>query len=522
MYCLYLRKSRSDLAAEARGEGETLAKHERILMDTAKHRCLSIGAVYKELVSGESIQDRPVMQRLLSEVSSGLWDGVLVVEVERLARGDTQDQGIVAKAFKYSNTLIITPIKTYDPNDEFDEEYFEFGLFMSRREYKTINRRMRRGVVQAVHDGYWPYNRAPYGYDVYRLPDRSGFSLMENPQEKHIYQMLIRAAAYGIDGSGNRLGDSLNAKRLNSLGLLSRSGKPWTAGGVRAVRTNPSQTGKVAYGRRGQVKKMRDGNVIKSRPRSTDYELYPGVHPALVDEETWNAAQRPFVSGVHISHKSNGVKNPLAGIIKCGICGRSMVRRPNTGRRDLLICPYSDCNNVGADLSIVEEKLLEALKKWIDGYYMDSEEQEEDSASLDILENILAGKEKELETISVKRSRQFDFLEQGIYTPEIFTERSAAVERELKQLQKSIADVHGQIADEQLRIQNRTVFIPKCEKLLENYSVMDIKEKNALLKELIDHITYTKREKNKRGHGNEMNFTLDVYPKIPERPNRIG
>ena len=41
--------------------------------------------------------------------------------------GNTRDQGIVAEAFKYSDTKIITPSKTYDPNNEFDEEYFEFG-----------------------------------------------------------------------------------------------------------------------------------------------------------------------------------------------------------------------------------------------------------------------------------------------------------------------------------------------------------------------------------------------------------
>lgn len=44
-----------------------------------------------------------------------MWKGVLVVEVERLARGETMDQGIVAKAFKISDTKIITPMKTYDP-----------------------------------------------------------------------------------------------------------------------------------------------------------------------------------------------------------------------------------------------------------------------------------------------------------------------------------------------------------------------------------------------------------------------
>jgi len=111
-YCLYLRKSRADMEAEARGEGETLARHEKILLDLAKKMRLNITQIYRELVSGESISSRPVMQQLLHEVEQGMWDGVLVVEVERLARGDTIDQGIVAQAFKYSNAKIITPVKT--------------------------------------------------------------------------------------------------------------------------------------------------------------------------------------------------------------------------------------------------------------------------------------------------------------------------------------------------------------------------------------------------------------------------
>ena len=32
-YCIYLRKSRADMEAEARGEGETLKRHERTLLD---------------------------------------------------------------------------------------------------------------------------------------------------------------------------------------------------------------------------------------------------------------------------------------------------------------------------------------------------------------------------------------------------------------------------------------------------------------------------------------------------------
>ena len=144
-YCLYLRKSRIDLEAEANGQGDTLARHRADLLKLARKRGLNITGCYEEVRSGESIAERPEMQRLLNDVEAGRWTGVLVMEVERLARGNTTDQGVVADTFKYSDTKIVTPNKVYDPGDEFDEEYFEFGLFMSRREYKTINRRLQRG-----------------------------------------------------------------------------------------------------------------------------------------------------------------------------------------------------------------------------------------------------------------------------------------------------------------------------------------------------------------------------------------
>lgn len=87
-YLIYLRKSRSDLEAEAHGEGETLSRHEHALLELAKRQHLNVTDIYREVVSGDTIAARPMMQRVLSEVEQGVWSGVLVMEVERLARGD--------------------------------------------------------------------------------------------------------------------------------------------------------------------------------------------------------------------------------------------------------------------------------------------------------------------------------------------------------------------------------------------------------------------------------------------------
>lgn len=164
-YAMYLRKSRID---EEAGLENTLSKHETMLRDMAANMGIHVDErhIYREIVSGESIDARPQMQRLLKAVEMGLYTGVLCVELERLSRGNGEDRARILRTFQFSGTKILTLNKVYDlaGDDEFDEEFFEFGLFMSRREYKTIKRRLLRGRLQAQRDGYFIGSVPPYGY----------------------------------------------------------------------------------------------------------------------------------------------------------------------------------------------------------------------------------------------------------------------------------------------------------------------------------------------------------------------
>ena len=108
---LYLRKSREE---ENETKEETLARHEKMLIDYCKRNNLHIVAVYKEVVSGENIANRPEMQRLLDDVDAGLYNGVVCIEIERLSRGNQIDQCEILEVFKNSHTKIYTLQKIYD------------------------------------------------------------------------------------------------------------------------------------------------------------------------------------------------------------------------------------------------------------------------------------------------------------------------------------------------------------------------------------------------------------------------
>ena len=66
---VYLRKSREE---ENETREETLARHERILFDYCNKNNLIIKNIFKEVVSGESISNRPQMQLLLNDVKANL------------------------------------------------------------------------------------------------------------------------------------------------------------------------------------------------------------------------------------------------------------------------------------------------------------------------------------------------------------------------------------------------------------------------------------------------------------------
>ena len=316
MYCIYLRKSRADEESEARGEGETLARHKKILLALASKLEINISRIYKEIVSGETIAARPAMQELLRDVEKEVWEGVLVMEIERLARGDTMDQGLVAQTFKYSGTKIITPVKTYDPNDEFDEEYFEFGLFMSRREYKTINRRLQRGRLQSAKEGKFTGNIAPYGYKRKKLESDSGYTL-ETIEEAKIVVLIYKWY------TKERIGVTKIRNRLNEMKVPTRKGGDWTSSTIRNILSNPVYIGKIRQGDRPQVKKIVDGEVVIERPHAKNPNIYEGLHEAIIDEGTFNLAQEYLSNNPPLPIPTKyKTKNPLAGLVICGMCGR--------------------------------------------------------------------------------------------------------------------------------------------------------------------------------------------------------
>ena len=523
-YCIYLRKSRKDTEAELRGEGETLARHRNLLLEFAKKQGIKIEErnIFEEIVSGDSIAARPVMQTLLTQVEQGLWTGVLVVEIERLARGDTMDQGLVAQAFKYSNTKIVTPMKTYDPSNEFDEEYFEFGLFMSRREFVTIKRRLVRGRELAAKEGKFVGSIAPYGYERAKIPNDKGYTLKVVLEQAEIVKLIFRMYVDGaeeIRGAETRVGLQKMARILNEMGIPSPRHDYWEKATLRDIILNPTYAGMIRWGWRKSKKLNVNGKVKQSRPRNYDEDCIcvKGLHEAIVDRRIFEAAQENLaeIPSPPVGYKKE-LKNPLAGLIICAKCGRKMVFRRGADKKpDYIMCHAKHCTNVSSPYSLVEEHVLKALKDWLVEYKITVGYPDRIEVDTTLLKNQLAQKEKELSTLNLQLGNIHDLLEQGVYTKEVFLERFEALKVKISATEESIVSLREHISTANEREKERREIIPQIESTLESYYDAGTPfEKNTMLKKVIDQVVY-----NKDKHGGFKGvsadcFTLDISPKL--------
>ena len=497
MYLVYLRKSRAD--GEHETVEEVLAKHNKMLQDYATAKlggAISEDLIYREVVSGETIQDRPEMKKILDRIQSEDIKGVLVVEPQRLSRGDLSDCGTIIRAFRYTNTLIITPTKTYDLSDKFDRKFFEMELMRGNDYLEYIKEIMNRGRLASVSEGNYIGSGSPYGYD--KVKDGKSFTLVPNAEADAVRLMF---ELWTKDG----LGTTTIANRLNALHIKPRKSQLWSSASIRDMLHNPIYIGKIRWNWRKTVKRYENGELVSSRPHAKpeDCMLIDGKHEAIISEEVFNAAQERFGKLPKVKAKS-GLSNPLAGIIHCS-CGRAMIYQPSRKCAARLHCAYQmHCNNRSATYHEVEEEVLHALVQIVEDLKEFSAEPEKSSAAH---KAITAALHKELNALETQQERLYEFLESGVYTAEVFTKRNAALAQKRQELQEAIAEAEAQEVSE-ISYTEKIIALKAAITVLQDEAAT-AEDKNRLLRAVIKDITYH-RETDIRDKWHQVPFYLDI------------
>ena len=487
---VYLRKSRADdplLSVE-----EVLARHESILDEWA---IKNLGAKVpeenkiKEVVSGETIADRPGIQKMLRLIESPKYKAALVVEVERIGRPDLEDIGRISKLFRFTNTIVITPPKAYDLRDDYDRDAFERELKKGNEVLEYIKKVMSRGTERSKAEGNFVGSIPPFGFDKVWITEgkRKSPTLAINEEQANFVRMVFDLYVNKDMGMPNI------AKRLDELGAPTLKGGHWSPSSVKEMLMNVHYIGKIKHNFSKTQIVVKDGEIIKSQVASEAKErcVYDGKHEAIISEELFYKAQDKMGRN-HRAKGTTKVANPFASLVWCQ-CGYAMTLRTykyRDAQPRLLCINQTHCHTGSCTYKELENMVVDILKQCISDFEIRIKNSDEDAIKMH--EKLLKTLEKKMQDLEAKELAQWEA--QANPDPsqrmpaEIFKRLNEKLLNEKKEVEEAMYNARKTMPDPTEYQEKLVRFKDALEALLD--PEVDAEKKNRLLKACIDKIIY--------------------------------
>ncbi len=349
---IYLRKSRGDVDKD-------LEAHKRELVSLCRSMKVSY-KIYQEIGSSDSIDDRPEFSRLLNDIKLELYDAIVVMDIDRIGRGDEEDWGRIEKIIRAHEVFIITPDKIYNLRDDNDEIQLEVKKFLARIEYKMTTKRLHRGKVRRAKElGEWTNGSPPFPY-VYNRDTRS---LEIDPEKQKVYDLIKIRALTGLSAEAI-------AWELNSLGYSSPGGKNWSSTAVYRLLFDKTHLGKIVFGKqKGSGHKNRKHKAYQ-KIAEDKWFVVQGKHTAIKTQDEHDRIVELFAKRKKIPKAARSGAKEFSGLVYCGKCGCSMQFTENGTSGEIYVkkCQKTDslghhCGNRGVNIRLLEVAIFDELQK---------------------------------------------------------------------------------------------------------------------------------------------------------------
>ena len=292
------------------------AEEDKISLGEQELRCRQycenkgyiVVTVYSDVASGAT-KRRSGFQMMLRDAQAEKFDVVVAWKADRLARG-------ISPCAALYEALENTGIEIETVAEPFDRTTFEVRAVLGRIELENIAQRTQMGREGRIKEGKH-HIRPPFGWDY----DPSSKRWVNNPFEARcvcqIFDSYIASVSlYEI------------ARRLNNAGVptKNRSRLGWTAQKISELVNSECYTGVAYYNkRRGATNKPKDKSL-----------RIPMSVPAIINQETWQAAQAKRQSNKRFSPRNTQAVYLTQHILVCEECGKSLLIHSGNGQARLV------------------------------------------------------------------------------------------------------------------------------------------------------------------------------------------
>ena len=495
-WLMYLRKSRQDSPDES--VEEVLCKHEAILQEWARRELgheIPEDCIYREVVSGESLSDRIEIRRLLSRIESPQVAGVVVVEPQRLSRGDLEDCGRLISTLQYTGTLVATPMMIYDMDSKMERRFFQDELMRGRDYLEYTKEILLRGRIAAIKRGCYISVVPPYGFD--KVMVGKDHTLAPN-DDADIVRMIFDLYVNQEKSFGQI------ASHLNSLEIPAPLGGIWRYDTIRVILKNVHYIGKVSFNKIKKTTVMENGERVIKRLTQPDEEVIiaEGKHPAIIDYALFQRAQERRANEPR-KKREYVLQNVFSGLLFCKKCGKAMMRHPykHTGAR--IECRTNPMCYKTAKYIDVEYAVITALEQAeLPQLRAQRDNKEGDAAA--VQRRILDRLEKQMEEYRQQEERQYELLETGVYTQPLFERRNTVLRQRIDECSFQLLQAKANLP-KRIDYDERILTLEQAIQMLKDHSI-PVEQKNKFLKRIIRRIDYSTGESSY----NHTTIVLDI------------
>lgn len=500
-YLMYLRKSRADNPDES--VEEVLAKHEKLLQDYFMRelgRHIPEDCIYREIVSGgENIADREEMCKVLARIEDVSIDGVACADPQRLSRGSLTDCDLLIDTFRYSKTLVVTPVMVYDLDNKMERRFFQDELMRGRDYLEYVKEALYRGRCLSASRGCFIPSQPPYGYNKIKIGKDWTLEPNENAD---IVRMIFNWYTKDYKTPGQI------AEELNRMMIPPSKGKEWTRESTLLVLKNVHYDGKIVFGRKKQTVVFENGKKVTKqiRQQPEDMIIAEGKHHAIIDHEIFELAQERISGrGFMAPPTRRALSSPFAGLLTCPICGYAMTY--HSGRKQRSFTCKNYCSKALTPRDFVPVLKTALLTEHLPA--LEAKLNNGDGNSMVIQNHLISKLEKQMADFKTQEAKQYDLLETGIYTNEVFLERNAALRAKMELCSTQLAEAKKNLP-KAIDYVEKIITLKEAIASLDDDSV-SMEKKNRLLKAVIKKIEYRSDKGQPYGKNEfELSITLNI------------
>lgn len=303
-------------------DGYSLEAQKERLMKFAEFQEMEVVREYCDAgKSGKSITGRPEFQRMLQDVSEER-DGVAFILVFKLSRFG-RNAADVLNSLQFIQDYGVNLICVEDGIDSSkDSGKLTITVLSAVAEIERENILVQtmEGRKQKAREGKWNGGQAPFGYDL----DSKNSTLVVNEEEAEIVRIIYDKFVH-TDMGADAICNYLNQRGYTKKKVRGHELNYFARGLIMKILDNPVYTGKIAYGK-NVMEKVKGTRDEYRRVKTDDYLLADGLHEAIVDEETWEAAREKRKRTGVKWNKTHSLEHEhiLSGLLKCPVCGAGM------------------------------------------------------------------------------------------------------------------------------------------------------------------------------------------------------